>query len=554
LSGGSSGYLSGGGRTPSFSQPAGGRGGATLGRRGNIGNRPTQLPAGGQNLGSGSWQRPSGGDRLAGGTRPSTLPSNRPDIANGPGIGNRPSTLPSTRPDLGGRSGTVGRGLAGVGAGAAIGAGLANRAGEGGRRTPEQRRNALGDQLAGGERPGQLPARDWGQVRQDWSNRRDEIREDWQQHRDHARDDWQNWFQDHYGWYGGWYAGYAPGYWTNWDYLWDHYPVAAAMGLTWWGANSVGYEYGYGDYSNPYYVESMPAYYAEPVEALPAEPGEGPAAALPPGVSPGAVARFDEARAAFLRGQYEDALKLTDAALAEMAHDAVLHEFRSLVLFALKRYGESAAAIHPVLAVGPGWDWKTLASLYPDVDTYTSQLRALEAARKANPTAADSRFLLGYHYLTCGYADDAMAEFSQASKLRPMDSVSASLAATLSPRNAEAAAAPAAAPPKPVPADDIAGDWTVQGKGSTKYDLKLQKDGTFTWSFTKRSRPETVKGVYTIEGNILAMEPDTGGIFLAELTPNESDTVHFKQIGAAPGDQGLEFHRVSSRKSEGGGA
>src|SRR5262249_50712165 len=148
--------------------------------------------------------------------------------------------------------------------------------------------------------------------------------------------------------------------------------------------------------------------------------------------------------------------------------------------------------------------------------------RALEAARKANPAAADVHFLLGYHYLTCGYADDARAEFNQAYKQRPADSIASSLAATLTPRN-PGTEVPVAAPPKPVPQDDITGDWSAAGKGSAKYDLKLQKDGTFTWSFTKRSRPETVKGVYTIEGNILAMEPDAGGILLAELTPKQSD-------------------------------
>jgi tetratricopeptide (TPR) repeat protein len=396
-----------------------------------------------------------------------------------------------------------------------------------------------------------LPARDWGQVRQDWSNRRDQIREDWQQHREEARDDWQNWFQDHYGWY-GWYSGYAPGYWTNWDYLWDQYPVAAAMGLTWWGVNNLGYELGYCDYSNPYYDESMPASYAEPVAAWPAQPSEESATALPPGVSAAAVAKFDEARTEFLRGQYEQALKLTDAALAEMPHDAVLHEFRSLVLFALKRYPEAAAAIHPVLAVGPGWDWKTMATLYPDVDTYTNQLRALEAARKANPSAADIHFLLGYHYLTCGYADDARVEFSQAYKLRPADSVASSLSATLTPRNAGTEEL-VAAPPKPVPQDDITGDWSAAGKGSAKYSLKLQKDGTFTWIFTKRSRPETVKGVYTVEGNILAMEPDTGGVLLAELASKEPSALHFKMIGAAPNDPGIEFRRTSPGNSEGGG-
>ena len=52
---------------------------------------------------------------------------------------------------------------------------------------------------------------------------------------------------------------------------------------------------------------------------------------------------------------------------------AALHEFRGLALFALKRYDEAAAALYAVLTVGPGWDWPTLISIYPDVSVYTAQ-------------------------------------------------------------------------------------------------------------------------------------------------------------------------------------
>ena len=274
----------------------------------------------------------------------------------------------------------------------AIGAGAANRIGDrqatlpglgNGRpgpgqlpadRTPKERQQALHDRLAGQGRPDQ-PARDWNQVRGDWQQNRDQIREDWQNHRDEARDDWQNWFDDHYWQHGGWYWGHAPGYWSRWDYLWDNYPVAAAVGLTWWGANTIGNQFGCGDYYNPYYAETSGVSYAEPVVTLPVE-AANPTTGLPSSVSQEAVAKFDEARAAFFERNYEKALKLADEAVAKLAHDAVLHEFRSLVLFALRRYTESAAAIHAVLAVGPGWDAKTLSSLYPDMDTYTAHLRA----------------------------------------------------------------------------------------------------------------------------------------------------------------------------------
>jgi len=452
--------------------------------------------------------------------------------------------------------------LPAVGAGAIAGAGLANRIGErpgtlpglGDRRpgasqlpnrTPEQRRDALKDRLAG-----QQPARDWNQTRQDWQQNRDQIREDWQQHRDEARDDWQNWFDDHYGWYGGWYGGYAPGYWGRWDYLWDNYPVAAAVGLTWWGVNSLGATFGTGDYSNPYYTESMPAYYSEPVVTLPLEPAPdaGQAApALPPGVSAEAVSTFDQARAAFLEGKYDEALKLTDKAIAQMPRDAVLHEFRSLVLFALKRYAESAATIHAVLAVGPGWDWKTLSGLYPDTDTYTAQLRALEAARDKDPKAAYLRFLAGYHYLTLGYQDDALGQFRRALELEPKDTVTAALVATLSPRDAQPAQTVTVTAPKAVPADAVAGAWTAAGKGTAKYSMSLQKDGTFTWDFSRGSKKEGVKGVYSVEGNVLAMEPDGGGVLLAELAAKGPDTLQFKMIGGAKDDPGLEFRRGTSK-------
>jgi tetratricopeptide (TPR) repeat protein len=379
--------------------------------------------------------------------------------------------------------------------------------------------------------------------------------------------------------YGGWYGGYAPGYWGGWDHLWDNYPVAAAAGLTWWGANALGYAFGYSDYYNPYYTESMPAYYTEPIvtvtepivtvqnqpvqavpvtpaQAVPAAPAQETAgeAALPPGVSAEAVGKFDEARDAFFEGKYEAALKLTDAAVAQMPRDAVLHEFRSLVLFALKRYEESAATIHAVLDVGPGWDWKTLSGLYPNVDVYKSQLRALETARDENPKSAALSFLLGYHYLTCGHEKEALNAFRRTTELQPQDAVAKALYASLSPRDAQQAEKPAekpaAASPKNVPSQDLVGNWTATAKGAAKYSMSLNKDGSFSWGFTRGKRKEEVKGVHTVEGNVLAMEPDGGGVMLAELSLKGPDTLNFKMIGGKSDDPGLEFRREAPKKNK----
>lgn len=393
-----------------------------------------------------------------------------------------------------------------------------------------------------------------GDVRNDWQEHRDEIRNDWQEHRDEARDDWQGWFDDHYGQYGDWYGGYAPGYWGQWDSLWDNYPVAAVAGLTWWGVNSLGYQFGYSDYYNPYYTESMPAYYSEPIITVPVEPVQtvitqpAQAAPLPPGVSAGVVSKFDRARSSFYDGKYDEALKLTDAAVAKMPRDAVLHEFRSLVLFALKRYAESAATIHSVLDVGPGWDWETLSGLYSSIDTYKSQLRDLEEASTQEPKSASLQFLLGYHYLTCGHQENALKAFRRTLELQPKDSVAASLVASLSPREAQPAKTPTETKPKDVPADKVVGSWTATANGKAKYSMSLNKDGSFSWGYTRGNRKQEVKGVHTIEGNVLAMEPDSGGVMLAELTSKGLDTLNFKMIGGKSDDPGLEFRREALKK------
>src|SRR5207244_2753093 len=115
------------------------------------------------------------------------------------------------------------------------------------------------------------------------------------------------------------------------------------------------------------------------------------------------------------------------------------------------------------------------------------QLRALEAARRTDPDAADLHFLQGYHYLSCGSPDVALDEFRLVVKLQPKDAVAASLVATLSPRDAKPDKEPAGPAPKPVPSDTVVGNWTAAGKGSAKYAMNLRKDGTFAWGFTRGS-------------------------------------------------------------------
>src|SRR4029078_9531742 len=157
------------------------------------------------------------------------------------------------------------------------------------------------------------------------------------------------------------------------------------------------------------------------------------AAPPPTEVADPAVAKFDEARQTFRSGDYAGALRLTDEALKDLPNDATLHEFRALVLFAVGKYDLAAGPLYSVLSVGRGWDWTTMAGLYPDIEVYTTQLRKLEAAVTANPTSTAPRFVLAYHYLTQGNIDAAVAQLKEIVTLAPQDTLSAQLIKQFSP-------------------------------------------------------------------------------------------------------------------------
>ena len=73
---------------------------------------------------------------------------------------------------------------------------------------------------------------------------------------------------------------------------------------------------------------------------------------------------FSAARDAFKAGDFQRALDLTDQVIKDESNVPVVHEFRALCLFALKRYDEAAAVDYAVLSAGPGWNWSTLVGLY----------------------------------------------------------------------------------------------------------------------------------------------------------------------------------------------
>jgi tetratricopeptide (TPR) repeat protein len=182
-------------------------------------------------------------------------------------------------------------------------------------------------------------------------------------------------------------------------------------------------------FSNPFFNQSTVVFdYSVPLPPPTVDAGNDPQMLDAAEV---AVETFDRAREAFARGDPRAALALVDSAIKELPTDATLHEFRALCLFALKEYRRAAETLYAVLAAGPGWDWNTMHSLYPDATAYTEQLRALEAYQRANPKSPEASFVLAYHYLVLGHLNAAARQFENVVTLLPGSQLSAELLAAL---------------------------------------------------------------------------------------------------------------------------
>jgi tetratricopeptide (TPR) repeat protein len=372
-----------------------------------------------------------------------------------------------------------------------------------------------------------------------------------------TRRDWQAWHGDYYSRY-RWINGYWGGPWlTRWDSYWGRrwqrrYPVLLGFGITWWGLNRIGYQCGYYDYYNPYAGEpialggGVTCDYSQPlVQPLPGDgmDQEATAAAL--------------ARKAFMEGNYRLALSDVNDALRGAPQDAALQQFRALVLFALGDYKGAAAPLNGVLAVGPGWDWPTIRGLYPDAATYTKQFRALEKYVSDNPKDAAGHFVLAYHYISLGHAEFALKQFQQAADLEPKDPVAKQMVTMLTKGSAKdnpneadnepplpggtGTAAPAGA--SAVTLEKLTGNWTAK-RGKETFNLVMTKEDRFTWTHVDASGKKTeVKGVYALEKGALALEMDSGGVMLANVSFKGDKELSFRMVNDNDKDAGLTFTR-----------
>jgi tetratricopeptide (TPR) repeat protein len=502
-------------RTPSFNMPAA---------------RP-QMPAARPQMPS--FNMPAARPNLP--QRPVTLPgpatANRPQIPTGGGRpnlpgnigqGNRPGLGAGSRPGPGNNPGTI---MNRPGTGNVI-----NRPNSGNNININNVNNNFNN-WNNHNRPG------WADGRPAWS-----YRPGWNYHQ---------------GWVNGYWHGQNNGNWWN---NWGGFATGLAIGgIGAWGIGSSLWNWGYMPYSNPYY--SAPAVVTQPV--LVNQPAAAPAydysqplttEAPPPdeAVADPAIQTFDAARASFLAGNYTEALKQTDEALKTLPSDAALHEFRALCLFALGQYDQAAATLYAVLSAGPGWDWTTLVRLYPSVDVYTAQLRALEAYAGEHPSSAPARFVLAYHYLTQGHTESAVEQLKQVVQLQPSDRLSAQLVTQLSgdagKTQAQEAGAPPAAPTEPtasspgVPEGNLVGTWKASPAPATTIELTTTADGNFKWNVIDQGKSRPIEGKYTYGNGILAMSQNENNSLVGKVTWQDENHFKFQAMGG-PNDPGLVFSR-----------
>lgn len=359
---------------------------------------------------------------------------------------------------------------------------------------------------------------------------------------------WHNYTPSFYRWY---YRPY-PWYHGCWHWHWS-----SDRGVVpWYVYSSLAFRYGYWTFVNPFWVTpavqpvaylnySQPVTVVAPQWVTDEELSES-AAPLERAVNEQAMAQLEAARTAFRHRNYREAQRLVEAALAAAPEEAVLHEFRALVLFALGQYGEAAAALYSLLAVHPGWNWTTLSSMYGDIGDYQRQIQALNAARQAQPDAANLQFLYAYHMLTLGKPDDAKAALLLARKGLPEDPLVNQMLLALG----ESPSPAQESPPPPKAADvelDLKGLWKAERSGGRAVYLRFDDQGQFQWDSLGGPEKDTFTGAFAVDGANLTLERTDGGALVGQVIPQSEKSFLFRLIGTPPQDPGMRFERVDSK-------
>lgn len=268
---------------------------------------------------------------------------------------------------------------------------------------------------------------------------------------------------------------------------------------------------------------------------------------------------MEQARQAFLAGNYEAASRIIAQAAQEMPKNHDVHQFRSLILFAMGDYANSAGAAHVALTGGPGWNWETLRSFYNDKETYTEQLRNLEETRKQSPEAAELRFLLGYHYLMMGHVESAAKELATAVELEPRDELSKKLLEAITSKTGKSYEADPVEEQDEVPAPpelpetettekpviEFIGSFTASPAEGVTFKLDLKEDGSFVWGIENPEGQNEFAGTFEIEGSVITLTRENDGEKMIAIITPQGEGFNFKMQNGPDDDTGLNFQPAS---------
>ena len=535
-----------------------------------IGETRPSLPGGSDRPSLGNVNRPSTLPGVVtppglGGNRPTTLPGtvDRPNVGNNnpnnrPNIGtNRPTTLPGSvdRPVIGGNRPGGNINLPGSGNNINnINNNIVNRPSIGGNRPS-----------IGGNRPGigndtNINIGNSVNIGNNVGNsvgNRFPNRPNWDVDPGYSRPGWglnggnnwnSNWHDNcinhHYNWYNGCWNGY-------WGSNWYAPVVWGGIG---WGLGTMTSGWGYNTaYYNPYYAEpmvaqSMPYDYSQPVVVNNYVSSNADAAPVETPQQSQALSSFDQGLAKFKAGQYTAALSDFNTSLKELPGDAVVHEVRSLALFANGDYKTAAAGLNSLLSSAPGMDWTTMSGLYGNTDDYTAQLRKLEQFCRSNPSDASANFVLAYHYLVTGSKDAAISALKVVVQNQPKDVTAKRMLDAMVPPDAPAVAAPTTAPVaadgSDAPQTDLVGKWLAQAR-DTKIELSITEDSQFSWKAgAKDQTPVELTGQLSAGTDGISLETKEQGAIGGTVTSKGPDNWTFAISGAPASDPGLSFTRV----------
>jgi tetratricopeptide (TPR) repeat protein len=174
---------------------------------------------------------------------------------------------------------------------------------------------------------------------------------------------------------------------------------------------------------SPYGIEGQPGYPGPVPQQTPP---------VPPVPNPNQLSIAEQGLLNFDMKKYPEAAQNWRQAIAEDSRNPRLILLFAQALFQSGQFDEAAGAVQYALTIAPQKEWNGIAprfgELYRDnIFDYSNRLRELEKARTQKKDDPALRFLLGYHYASLGYTDEAVRELTQVEKIAPKDDVARQL-------------------------------------------------------------------------------------------------------------------------------